>query len=290
MSFDLDRYRAGVAPVRTDDIDFDAFRTSPLSEETLRCLRFMHDVESHTVCYLRDLLVTKSHQDPRITTFLTMWAYEEFWHGVAIGKVLEAHGEPAGDDRVAPMRDRLAGLRDSIAPFGNAVGSALLGTDFIAVHMTWGAVNEWSTQAGYDRLAELADHPVLTELLGRIAKQEARHIAFYATEARERLARSRKAQVATRLALQRLWGPVGSSVMPAEETAFLLQHLLGGAEGRAAALRIDRNVDRLPGLAGLGLVTKALGSYGVPKASASDRTTAVLPTRLPVRARETVAA
>ena len=269
MSFDLDRYRAGVTPVRTDDLDFAAFRRRPLSEETLRCLRFMHDVESHTVCYLRDLLVTKSHQDPRITTFLTMWAYEEYWHGVAIGQVLEAHGEPAGDARIAPMRDRLASLRDTFAPFGNAVGSAVLGTDFIALHMTWGAVNEWSTQAGYDRLAELADHPVLTELLGRIAKQESRHIAFYATEARERLARSRRAQVATRFALKRLWGPVGSSVMPAEETAFLLEHLLGGPGGRAAAQRIERNLDRLPGLAGLGIVTKALDGYGVTAGGAA---------------------
>ncbi len=40
----------------------------------------MCDVESHTVCYLRDLLVTPSHADPEVTTFLTMWNYEEYWH------------------------------------------------------------------------------------------------------------------------------------------------------------------------------------------------------------------
>jgi len=32
----------------------------------------MHDVESHTVCYLRDILVTRAHRDPEITSFLTM--------------------------------------------------------------------------------------------------------------------------------------------------------------------------------------------------------------------------
>ena len=37
----------------------------------------MHDVEHHTTCYLRDLLVTSAHEDPAITSFLAMWAIEE---------------------------------------------------------------------------------------------------------------------------------------------------------------------------------------------------------------------
>ena len=61
----------------------------------------MHDVEHHTVCYLRDLLVTPAHRDPDLTTFLTIWTFEEFWHGEAIATVLRAHGEPAGAGRIA---------------------------------------------------------------------------------------------------------------------------------------------------------------------------------------------
>ena len=63
----------------------------------------MHDVEHHTVCYLRDLLVTPAHRDPEITTFLTMWTFEEFWHGEAIAAVL---GRPrrAGRGRRASRR------------------------------------------------------------------------------------------------------------------------------------------------------------------------------------------
>jgi hypothetical protein len=257
MSFDLEDYQATARPVRVDDIDFGAFRTRPLPEEALRALRYMHDVESHTVCYLRDLLLTASHKDPRITTFLTMWNYEEHFHGVAIGKVLEAHGEASEAERIAPMRARNA-AKERLAPFGSMLGSALLGEDFVAVHMTWGAVNEWSTQTAYDRLIALADHPVLTTLLTRIARQEARHIAFYATEARTRLARSAKARRATRLALQRLWAPVGSAVMPEEETTFLLGYLLGDETGRAHADRIDRRVRALPGLDGLTIVSDAM--------------------------------
>ena len=258
MSFDVDAYRRTVTPVQFDDLDLDAFARQPLDEPVLRCLRYMHDVESHTVCYLRDLLLTRSHTDPRVTTFLTMWAYEEYWHGVALGAVLRAHGEPGEADRIAPMRARLTGWRDRAGPYLGAAGSALVGEDFVALHMTWGAINEWSTQAGYERLAARADHPVLTTLLKRISAQESRHIAFYSSEARIRLARSAKARWITRWALEHLWAPVGSGVMPRAETSAVLSHLLAGHDGARAAGRIDDLVDRLPGMAGLRPVGKAL--------------------------------
>lgn len=56
----------------------------------------MHDVEHHTSCYLRNLLNTRAHHDPDVTTFLTLWNFEEHWHGEALGRVLAAHGEAAG--------------------------------------------------------------------------------------------------------------------------------------------------------------------------------------------------
>ena len=93
MSFDLHTYRNLSAKLDIDDIDFSSFRDHPLSPDALRCLRYMHDVENHTVCYLRDILVTRAHKDPDVTSFLTMWNFEEYWHGEAIAKVLDAHHE-----------------------------------------------------------------------------------------------------------------------------------------------------------------------------------------------------
>jgi hypothetical protein len=55
---------------------------------------------------------------------------------------------------------------------------------------------------------------------------------------------------------------VGSGVMPAEETSHLATYLMGGEEGLAAARRIDRRVDRLPGLAGLSLLEGSIRSLG----------------------------
>ena len=260
MQLDIETYKRHAGRVSLDDIDLDAFREQPLDEASLRCLRYMHDVEHHTICYLRDLLVTPAHRDPDMTTFLTMWAFEEYWHGEAIASVLAAHGEPSGASRIAPLRRGLR-WRDRIAPMLHGLGSAVVGASYTAVHMTWGAVNEWTTQAGYSRLMARAEHPVLSELLRRIMRQEGRHIDFYANQAMDRLAGDRRAQRLTRLALLRFWKPVGSDVMPEAEVRFMVRHLFGGADGQSVVARLDRRVDRLPGLDGLRLLTGAAERY-----------------------------
>ena len=66
MAFDITAYAETAAPVRFDDLDYAAFKDRPLSQEALRCMRYMSDIESHTICYLRDLLVTPSHADPDV--------------------------------------------------------------------------------------------------------------------------------------------------------------------------------------------------------------------------------
>ena len=135
--------------------------------------------------------------------------------------------------------------------------------------MTWGAVNEWTTQGGYARLAQRAHHPVLGELVKRIARQEGRHIDFYASEARRRLGQSKGARRLVRWALAHLWRPVGSGVMPASETDFVIRHLFGGPDGSTFVERIDRRIEALPGLEGLGLVAGAVGRAGTVGAVAA---------------------
>jgi hypothetical protein len=243
--------------LEVDDIDFDAFRSQPLDSNALRCLRYMHDVEGHTMCYLRDILVTRAHRDAEITAFLSCWSYEEHWHGEALGRVLDAHGETSGADRLTAMRQSLP-KNDSLRPALFSAVSAIT-KHLPALHMAWGAVNEWTTQSGYGRLIEKAKHPVLTELLRRIMRQEGRHIDFYAGQAATRLRTSQAARRLTRYALGHWWGPVGSGVMPKAEIRFLATYLFGDAQGLNAAKRVDRQIDRLPGLGGLHLLEGAVG-------------------------------
>lgn len=110
--------------------------------------------------------------------FLTFWSFEEFWHGAAIAEVLRAHGELAGAPRVKDFR-RSRRAAEAVKPFGHGLASMVVGSSMTAVHMTWGAINEWTTQAAYARLAAKCDHPVLSEMLRRIMRQEGRHIDFY---------------------------------------------------------------------------------------------------------------
>src|SRR4051794_16506240 len=137
MDFDIEDYKKRTGRLVWDDLDFSQFATDPLQGDALRCLRYMHDVEYHTVCYLRDLLMTPAHGDPEVTAFLGFWNVEEFWHGEGLAAVLAAHGEQAGASRVELQRRRL-GWRDKLKPITTSLGAALTGQHFTAVHMTWG--------------------------------------------------------------------------------------------------------------------------------------------------------
>jgi hypothetical protein len=265
VRFDIEKYKAISGRITWDDLDFGAFRTQPLAEDDLRCVQYMHDIEFHTVCYLRDLLVTRAHGDPRVTTFLTIWNLEELYHGEALADVLAAHGRIGGPARVDDLRQDL-GWRQHLGTLSSMLGSLAV-KDFTAVHMMWGAVNEWTAQAGYGQLSRRANHPVLTELLKRMMRQEGRHVDFYASEAKRRLANSRAAQRITRFALRHFWRPVGSGVAPEKEVNFLIRYLFGDAEGLAISERIDRRIQRLPGLENLTIVADARRAHLAPVAA-----------------------
>jgi len=273
--FDLDRYIRVSGKLDLSAFDWDAVGDHPLPADEARCLRYMMDIESHTAIYLRDLLATPAANDPEVTAFLSCWAFEEMWHGEALSRFLRAADVevgPPGDTpavanvATAPLptrRARNAGIRrrygsgSSLNHLATVLASAVVGPDFVAVHMTWGAVNELSTLAGYERLVARTQHPVLKSLLTRIVKDERRHFAFYRSQARMRLAASPRARRITRWALQHLWAPVGTGVTPQAETDYVVLTLFGDSEGRRAIEQLDSTVAALPGLDGLDIVTRA---------------------------------
>jgi len=262
MAFDIDKYTTNSQSVAWSDLDFDAFDTDPLPAQTLRTIRYMADVEYHTVCYLRDLLTTPSHKEPEIGAFMTMWNREEFWHGEALAAVLNKHGLTLDFDEVKANRVKL-GWKDRLDPIKQSLMGGLVGHDFVAVHMAWGAVNEWSANAAYLRLAKQQNHPVLAELLKRIAAQETKHVAFYASQARTRLAASKKAQVIARFALNKFWKPVGSGISPDSEVEHVMRQMFSGVEGRKLIQDVDSHIAKLPGMEGLTIVENSLDKFGI---------------------------
>jgi hypothetical protein len=262
MAFDIDKYAATSTNVNWSDLDLERFREHPLSAQSLRTLRYMADVEYHTVCYTRDLLTTPSHKEDDTRTFMTMWNREEFWHGEALAEVLKMHDIVVDYDATRAARLKV-GWRDKLDPIKQGAIGQIIGSDFVAVHMSWGAANELSAIHAYNRMAALEEDPTLAALLKRIAAQEARHVAFYTSQARERLAKSKKAQVITRFVLKNAWSPVGSSIKEKGEVIDAMSHLMSGEQGRKAAKKIDSAISALPGLSGLRIMNHALDGLGI---------------------------
>lgn len=236
------------AVATADLVDRDAFARRPLPPWALRAIAYMSDVEHHTIAYLRELLATRAVDDPRVAEFLACWFYEESLHGRALADVLDACGHVAASSPRRPHGLRARGEAMAIA----AISGVWPG--FVALHMTWGAINELTALAAYRQLAARADHPALTDLLDRIARDESRHFGFYFTQARQRLSASPRARAVVRALVERFWAPVGSGVRPGAEVLFLAEALFTGPDGRAAAQRIDRTIRRLPGFADAPLV------------------------------------
>src|SRR6266513_77766 len=95
-AFDLEAYVARSRAVDLSAIPWDEIPRHPLSTETIRTLRYMQDIESHTIIYLRSLLATRAIDDPEVSMFLACWLYEETFHGIALARFLEAAGHPMG--------------------------------------------------------------------------------------------------------------------------------------------------------------------------------------------------
>jgi rubrerythrin len=241
-------------------IDWDAIPQHALPAGALRTLRYMQDVEGHTVIYLRELLSTRAVDDPEISGFFATWFYEETAHARALARFLAATGHP-----VTPRPRTERRLSERIEALGIAcIAAAWRG--FPAVHMTWGAINELTTLTGYRRLAQLSGHPVLNELLAQIMRDESRHFHFYFDQAERRLAASATTRRVTARLVNRFWDPVGVGVQPDEEARFLASYLFDGSEGRAAARMIDRTIRRLPGFESISLMEAWMDRYCTPPA------------------------
>jgi len=245
--FDLDAYLSRSRALDMRGIAWDEVPRHPLPQEAVRTLRYMQDIESHTIIYLRSLLDTRAIDDPEVATFLACWFYEETFHGIALARFVKAAGADIEQRRRSSMGFWQALERRLTAWLAKAWPA------FVAVHMTWGAINELTTLTGYRRLAAVCDHPILCELLDRIVLDESRHFYFYFKQAERRLQDPKTARIA-RAIVERFWAPVGTGVQPASETRFLAEYLFSGADGVAAARKIDATIRDLPGFADIPLL------------------------------------
>jgi hypothetical protein len=269
IEFDLDRYLRASKKLDLSGLDWEDIPNHPLTDGDVMCMHYMMDIETHTVIYLRDLLATRAAHDPQVTAFLSCWVYEELWHGEAFSDFLRAYGievpaEPKLPDGRTPMPTRTKrtlrfreqmGVGHQLSLLPTMMGSMLF-RDFVALHMTWGAINELTTLTGYHALIRRSDHPVLHQMLRRVIQDERRHFAFYRAQGKARLSRApRRARRVVRWMFENFWTPVGAGVKTEEEVDALGLYLFGyDDKGREMVREIDVTVAEIPGLEGLTLV------------------------------------
>lgn len=246
--FDLPRFLDNSRRIDTSDFNWDDVPKHPLKLVEVRFLRYMMNIEDHTIVYLKELLGTNVIRDPEVTAFLSCWAYEEYWHGATLQKFLRAYH---GDDTLTQDVDYRFDNEGRIKRRLKAMIAPLLAAatpDFAAAHMTWGAMNERSTLTGYEALAAKTEHPILRELMHRIVKDERRHFAFYHNQAAIRLGAHKRNRRMTRRMMDRLWRPVGTGVWPAADIVELSRYLF---HDRMDDIRdVDADIARLPGMDG----------------------------------------
>ncbi len=239
----LDHFVARSRPIDLDGIAWRQVAQEPLSPEVIRTLTCMQSIENHTVVFPRTIFSTRALTDPSIGPFLTCWLYEEGFHARALAQFLAAAGQAP-----PPRSKGQLTVKDRVEAIATSIFSALW-RDFPALHMAWGALHEMTTLTAYRRLAALSNHPVLTDLLSRVLRDEARHFAFYYWQARERLQRPTTAKL-IRFLIDRFWKPVGIGIQSTAEIRFVAGYLFSGAEGHAATRRVDAAIQRLPGFTG----------------------------------------
>jgi hypothetical protein len=212
------------------EIPWQDVKKHPLNPSLIPIITYMRDVEQFTDIYYQQLLRSPTAKDPVVKKFMDRWAHEELLHAELLNRFLGEAGLPDDPNwkekakRNIPMSYHLMSRVQTLL-------TGCFGKAFSAVHMTWGAINEYSTMTGYTRLIQLADHPVLEFILRGINREEGRHSFFYWSIARLKLLHSQFRRGLSRFIVEKFWGPVGSGAKPEKDVNLVIKTLFKGKEG-----------------------------------------------------------
>lgn len=263
----LDWYQKGERVITKEFIDsvaWNEIKNHAIDSKFFPVLLYMRDIETMTQRYFDELMKSPTGKDPIIREFMEQWVSEEPVHGQLLSRFLEEAGCQQEKDWKKKSFDALTigyKFRSQIArwittPFGK---------HFTGVHMTWGAINEYSTLTGYRRLWEISGHPVLEYILKAIAREEAKHAFFYWSVARINLQESQFRQQLARYLIEKFWKPVGEGIKTAQESNVVIRTLFTGKDGvEMIRTFVNDRVAQLPGFETLTRVTDRIAKTAIP--------------------------
>jgi rubrerythrin len=242
-----------------DGINWKDVKNYELNPDFVPVLLYMRDVETLTEVYQAELRRTPTGKDPIIKKFLERWGEEELTHGELLNRFLNEAGYPTAED----WRDELKHSIPTSYTINTAIITSLtnlVGKSFTATHMTFGAIHELSTTQGYRRLDTLANHPVLSQILKGIIREESAHTKFYSSIAKIELKKSPFAQKLSRFLVDKFWCPVGQGAKAEEDSNYVIKTLFGENDGLEWINRtITGRIRQLPNFENLTKIDEKLG-------------------------------
>lgn len=251
-AFDVRAYMRDPYILRPTDLDLGELDT--LSAPALELLGYLWAVESNALARMRDLLVTPTHAESRVTAFLSTWAHEQHWLGATLRALLSANGRTAQEPADTPLGRIRRTWDDRCGPTVAAIGTNLLNADITGAHMITGWLDTAVLAVAYQWLGRT--EPALGDLTGEVCRLKDRHMAFYAPEARARLADPATRRLA-RFAVRR-WHYPGTRYAGPEPARAVASGFRDDSGARHAAEELDRAVAAFPGLSGAHPVHTAL--------------------------------
>jgi rubrerythrin len=240
-------------------INWNDVKNHPLDEKLIPVLKYMRDVEVLTDVYYEELRRTPTGKDPIISKFMERWGTEEITHGELINRFLNEAGFETGEKWKAQIKNSLT-TSYTVTNYLISGLATLVGKRFTATHMVFGAIHEMTTTQGYRRLAQLADHPVLTEILNGIIREESAHTTFYRSVARIELKNSDISQKLSRFIIKHFYAPVGSGAKSKAESNYTIATLFSGEDGMNWIDKtVTQRVQTLPGFDGITKISDKIG-------------------------------
>ncbi|WP_159619075.1 hypothetical protein [Ruania rhizosphaerae] len=254
-AFDVRAYVREPVDLRPDQLDLEAMANLPAP--VVGAVGHLWSVERTILDLMRDLLVTPTHAEARVTAFLGTWAYEQFWITESLAAVLRPGGEPTDppDSGVGALRRM---WDERVRPTVDAVRTNLLGSDVVAAHMVTGWLNTAVVALAYERLGAI--DPRLRPLTAAVAPIKSRHLAFYEDEAHARLSGSAGAIRLARRTVTR-WQWPGVRYCGHDAASGPVRTLLADPAARPGVRAVDAGVAALTGQADAAPLRVALGGF-----------------------------